>query len=172
MRPSIIQAVIEVAGVVIAAIAALAAWRSARAAEEASKEARRTSQAQLVSTLLTQYSTPEMLKAISTVLKWDRRMPISLDDPFDSARRVVAHHFQNVAKLGQAGLLDEDMMRSVLTKTQVGLYCHILEPMEHHINPGYDRSSFEYLAALYGGRLQLPYAPPRADGSGTPGGAV
>ncbi len=158
------MAYVELASVVIAAAAAWAAFRSARASESAAVEARKASQAEVVRRLLDDYSSASMLTAIAGVRRWGGgRIPI--DSAVDRQRRLISHYFQKVTKLGRAGLLDEDLVRTVLSKEQASLFCRVVERMEAKVSPAYDRSPFDWLAGLYGGRDMLPHIPPRSNAS-------
>jgi hypothetical protein len=154
-------AFLEGIGIGIAALAAFAAFRSAKASERAAQEARRASQADIVSRLLDQFSDPEMLNAAAGVREWDGA-EIPMNSVLDRQRRFLSHYFQKVAALGQLELLDQDLVRAVVTKEQVALFCQIIEPMEGKVRPGYDRRAFDWLANLYGGRQLLPVLPARS----------
>jgi hypothetical protein len=150
-----VEALATVAAAFIAALAAREARNATREARNAVIETRRASQVQIVGSLLDAYAELEILTAIKMVESWNEKR-ITPDSEIDRARRRVAHHFQKIAHFAKSKLLDEDMLRIVATKEQVALYCQVIEPMENQINPDYDRSSFDILADLYGGRPQLP----------------
>jgi hypothetical protein len=161
---SIEQVWIAVITLAVSAAAAVAAWRAAAAASASAKEAHRTVQAQLVSSLLDAYASVDMLKAIEVATSWSGE-PIRLGSEIDCARRHIAHHFHKIAKLKRLGLLDDDVVRTVATKGQVALFCKVVEPMEAKVSAGYDKASFDILAELHGGRQYLPAVPKRADES-------
>lgn len=157
---------VELAGVLAAAAAAWAAFRAAKAAEAASNEARRATQAEVVSRLLDEYASAEMLKAVAGVLAWDGT-EIGVDTGVDRQRRLVSHYFQKVARLGETGLLEGDLVRVVVSEQQVALFCGVIERMESSVRPEYDRSPFDWLAHLYGGRSRLPPSTGRVSASRT-----
>jgi hypothetical protein len=148
-------AFVLIAGTVAAWVTVFATWRAAR-------ETRRAAQAQIVASLLDEYSTPEMLAAISIVLRWTPGTPIELNDEFDRARRRVSHHFQKIVALVTNGLLDARLLPMLVSKTEADLFCGPIQDIERQNNPGYDRSAFERLARLYLGHPNTrPLLPPR-----------
>ena len=141
---------------VATAVAAGAAVWAARAARDAARETHTATQAQLVASLLDAYASAEMLTAIHTVREWKKGDSIPPDSALDRARRQVSHHFQKIATLKRAHILDDDLLRVVTTAREVALFCRVIEPMEKQINSAYDPTSFDVLADFYGGRELLP----------------
>lgn len=99
------------------AVAAIAAWRAAR-------DTRRTTEAQLFSHLMSEYSSPEMAKALSelmdTALGWETdplgrsfedmvknwaRLRQQGSHPMGDARRRVSHFYRKVTRILQGGLV-------------------------------------------------------------------
>jgi len=149
-------------GAIVLIAGTVATWLAVGATWLATRETRRAAQAQIVASLLDEYSTPEMLAAISIVLRWTPGKPIELNDEFDLARRRVSHHFQKIVALVNNGLLDARLLPMLVPKSEADLFCGPIQEMEMQNNPGYDRSAFERLARLYLGHPNTrPRLPPR-----------
>jgi len=138
------------------AAATIAAFKSASAARDAARETHKAIQAQLVTSLRDAYASGDMLTAIHAVRRWKKGEVVPPDSPMDHARRMISHHFQKIATLGRKRLLDDDLLRVVAKANEVALFCQVIEPMEQQVSGHYDRSDFDLLADLYGGRDRLP----------------
>lgn len=149
---------VEITGVVVATLATVAAFWAA-------SEARRAAQSQLVVSLVTHYASRDMLEAIVKAKAWDGKERILEGGEFDVARRVVSHHYQHIASLGEAGFLSRKLLHIVTTQEGVAFFWDVIQPMERHINSEYNRRPFEYLASLYGGEAKLRRMLPRGSGA-------
>lgn len=164
------EIVIQIVANVIALVAAVAAWRAARASFLSAAETRRGSQAQLVSSLLDSYASAETLASMICLRKWfsqhgrraaDEFRRLRQDDyaaiaEVDHARRRVSHFFQKLYVLHNSGYLDERAVRTIATKDTVAFFRGLIEPLEAAIGVDYDRSSFNFLGALYNIPPTLP----------------
>ena len=160
----------QAAGSVFTFFAGIAAWLSAAAARRAAVATERATQAQLLTSLLDAYSSPEMLSAMMQLRSWFTKHGKRAADEFrrlrqddyasikevDLARRRVSHFFQKVYSLHISGYLDEPTVRIAATKGQVEFFREIVEPLEAAIGANYDRSSFEGLGDMYGVGPTLP----------------
>jgi hypothetical protein len=166
----------EIATFITSALATIAAAFAAFFAHRSAKETRDAAQAQLMASLFDAWRDPAMLDAALQLVRWKelrgdqfaevfRRLRIEQNEqvrPIDHARRLVSHHFQKIYSMSKEALLDPRVLRQVADKGQVELYCSMVEPLEAAVRADYDRSSFEYLAALHGvQRAPLPYANPK-----------
>jgi len=162
-----IRLILEGAIVLFTAVAAFGAWWAARATHIAT-------QAQLLRTLLDDYSNHEMLDAMLKLRRWKQKCGSGFADEFrvlrqnkyddiidlDRARRRVSHHFAKICTLHNAGLCNERLVRVLAVKEQVEFYREIVEPLEAALNSNYDKQCFDYLGSLY----DIPrYLPPMAN---------
>jgi hypothetical protein len=161
---------VQIGATVIALATAIASFIAAQAAKSAATQTRRATQAQLVSTLLDSYASPEMLDAMISLRTWVgkngtlhadefrrlRRDDYDLVRGVDLARRRVSHFFQKIDALHTLGFLDEPTVRAVATRGQVAFFREVVEPLEAAITVSYDRTSFDRLGALYGIGPTLP----------------
>jgi hypothetical protein len=124
-------------GIFIAAGAAVFAARSAQ-------ETRQNTQAQVANSLLDAYATPEMRGSVLEVLKFahghgldfaedyrnDRYHAGYNRDLLEPARRQLSHHYKKAAILAQHGLIDRKLLKSVISKDQVGVAVTYVEPLD------------------------------------------
>jgi hypothetical protein len=155
-------AVGTIAGAVFAAVAATASWVSARATQQATE-------AQLMASLMNEYSSAEMLKAIRELTEWADRYGDDFvneirrrgaRDYFGPSRRQVSHYFQKVHRLWCRNLITRETVEALVDENQARLYINTLEPLEELANPGYRDTSFRQLGWLY--CLQKRRLPPAA----------
>ena len=67
----------------------------------------------------------------------------------DSARRCFVHLFHKLHRLHQTGVVDDDIVRSVIGPDQVWTLLHISEPLEAAIRSNYSHATFDYFQSLY-----------------------
>lgn len=138
--------------------------KSAKAARHAANEARRAVQAQILSSLLDEYGSLEMRRAIGTLANWYEEQHDKLADSLhmfnqkkkdipielDEARRHVSHYIQKITIMWlRAGLLDKETAMAALDKGQVQIYRELIEPLEWAITASYNRNSFDILGREY-----------------------
>jgi hypothetical protein len=138
--------------------------QSAHAARDAANEARRAVQAQILSSLLDEYKSVEMRRAIRTLSDWydgqhgqladtlrmfnqkEADIPVELDE----ARRCVSHHIQKITIMWlRSDLLDNNIAMAALDRGKVQIYRELVEPLEWAITSSYNRTSFETLGKEY-----------------------
>jgi hypothetical protein len=149
----------SIVGAIAAALAAIGSWASARAVKM-------STEAQLLATLMNEYSSNEMLTAIRELTGWANQYGDDLADElrrrnapdlFGPSRRRVSHYFQKVHTLWQQNLIMRETVKALVMEDQARLYIDIVEPLEEVANPRYRDTSFRQLGWLYGlHKRQLP----------------
>lgn len=147
-----------------ALITAGAAWRSAVASRRAADETRVATTAQIMSSLLGEYSSAEMSDAMTRLQQFEETHGCQLHHRFlelrgedresyerlNAMRRRMAHYFDKIYRLQRAEYIDDAFVRTVVGQGQVEFYLKVIEPLEKAIDPAYDKSAFEYFAKLHG----------------------
>lgn len=116
---------------------------AAKATAASVKETRLASQAQIVSALLDTYANNDMLADIIRLEAWKDDHPNDWDSLFvkarktekaaklaDRARRHLAHYHQKAAVFVTHGLISRDMLKSVISMSQVQFAEEHVEPLE------------------------------------------
>ncbi len=154
----------EVLTLIALLLTAVAAWRSASASRRAVGETRVATTAQIMSSLLDEYQSDAMSKAMTGLRQFERsHRPVFQDHfldllqrspdsyrPLDAKRRRVAHYFDKIYRLQRAEYVDDAFVRTVVGQGQVEFYLKVIEPLEKAIDLDYDESAFEYFAKLHG----------------------
>ncbi len=147
-----------------ALITAYAAWRSAVASGRAVDETRVATTAQIMSSLLDEYSSDQMSDALTGLRQFVQSHGPEFQDNFrellgksvdayrrlDSYRRRVSHFFDKIYRLQKAGYIDDAFVRTVVGPDAAEFYLEVIEPLDIFINPDYDDSAFKYFAKLHG----------------------
>lgn len=129
-----------VLALIIAAIAAIAAWKAARATEKASF-------AQFIFKDTETYGSPEMLRAIKKLIKWQEQNPQDCaeklgklrysDDPevneVDEARRKVSYYFRLPETLLKFKTIKEKIKDKLRDEDQVDLYLKFVKPLDDEV---------------------------------------
>jgi hypothetical protein len=129
---------------IVSAIAAAAAVFAAGFAWWAAYETRQTSQAQIASELLNEYGSESMRASVITLINFAHGHGIDFAEDYrakkfhvafpqsklEPARRQVAHYFQKIAILAHHKLIDENLLKSVVSHSQVDIAVTYLEPLE------------------------------------------
>ena len=154
----------EVLTLIALLLTAVAAWRSASASRRAVGETRVATTAQIMSSLLDEYQSDAMSKAMTGLRQFERsHRPVFQDHfldllqrspdsyrPLDAKRRRVAHYFDKIYRLQRAEYIDDTFVRTVVGRDQVEFFLEVIEPLEKAVKSDYDKSAFEYFAKLYG----------------------
>lgn len=135
-----VQAVASSIAAISAAIAAFAAWKSI----ESSKK---TTEAQILLKLRTEFSTQKMHDALKLIGSFKREhggkfverfraLKGEENDEFNAlnnARRIVKGYFLNVCYLHQSGAINRESVLVLISKDSFDLILETLEPMERVI---------------------------------------
>jgi hypothetical protein len=144
-------------GPLLALAAVIMAYRAVR-------ETRQNTQAQIASALLDAYSEREMVDDIEILKRWKVEHPENFAENFatqrhsdqqaknvDRARRRLAHYHQKAAIMVKHKLIDHDLLKTVISKTQIEFAEEYVEPLEIAIaldtNP---RWAYDILRTLHG----------------------
>ena len=147
---------ISLIGSLGAFFAALAAWRTAI-------ETRKTVLVQILLQITDTYSSPEMLEAMQNLRKWKeqngpdfaklfgqlRHQNYERIEQLDKDRRRISHYFYRIKLLLQAGLLNKNLVKELVTEKQVDFLLKIIEPLERVIDPNYDFSTYDTFKKLF-----------------------
>lgn len=143
---------IDTLGVIAATVAAYMAWLAA-------DKTHKSTQAQLISSLLNEYGSDEMQEALVGLRKKWKENPTGyqkkfeeqkdVDPNWDRWRRRVSHYFHKVAVLYEDALLDRKYVARVATKEQVQFLLEVIEPLEAGNAKGYGPFMFNILGSLY-----------------------
>ncbi len=159
----LINFIVEHISEVISIVTAIAALWAAVAASDAAKETRQNTRAQIVSSLLDDYSKAETLDAILLLYSWEKQHGDKFLDEFrrlrhaayesvkreDRARRLLAHYFEKVYVLLKNNLINENLARYILSRSQIETMRNVVEPLEEALNPDYESNTFSRLGSLY-----------------------
>jgi hypothetical protein len=153
------QNIILTANIAIALFMSLAAFVTllvALAVGLSGRETRKAAQSQLVASFLSYYDSREMVESLEKLSHFMAEHPRSYvndllrgPEELRYARRRVAHYFEAVCTLYQAGYMDEAIVKILAPADQVEMYLR-LEPVEKMDNFHYDESTFTMLADLQG----------------------
>lgn len=136
----------------------IATFFSAIAAFKAAKKTHKNTQAQVIQSLLNEYSSEEMTLSINILRRlhtaygkvkypqeFDRLRIRYLEDKatseeqeqyltWDKSRRRVAHYFEKICTLDHNDLLERQYIDAVANKEQILLYEKLIKPLVHKIN--------------------------------------
>jgi hypothetical protein len=148
----------------ISTLGVLAAFLAALFAALSANETRKTTQAQLMATMLDQYAEDNMLKAIRSWKDFvcssdedhvpryikEEEEKTDLYKDLDQKRRLISHFFLKVSRLYDKKLIDKKVVESVSHKEKVEFVKYIIEPIEREIHPKlYERYDFEILQKFH-----------------------
>jgi len=135
---------------------AIATFNSARAARYAAERTNKTIHGQIIIELLKEYSSSSMYDAAKVVRDWmDKNRKKSAGDfimaitkELHFARRIIAHYFNKIYIIYKNDLIDEIILRDILTPIEIKFYRECVQPIDATIRE-YDPSNFDALCKLY-----------------------
>lgn len=152
----IVTAPLPTLGVLFTAFTAFFAWRSAIATQS-------NTEAQLYARLMEEYRSPQMLKALRTVLNWaddirgqnlTRKYSNALKEPdedvleVDEFRRLIKGYFLKALRLYEGRYVKEKFLKSIANVYGINILYDIVEPLEFGLNPDFDNSEFKRLREI------------------------
>ena len=166
--------VATVASAAFAMFSAIAGLLTVREARRSVLETRKLAQASLMSELLDEFNSDEMLNAMVCLRlfkdehgnefanKFALKRRGSWDNirKLDGDRRKVKKFFQKIYKLWKINILGNDFVKGVITYDQLRFCFDVVIPLEIAINSRFDRRAFDELSEIF----DLPRNPPKIVG--------
>lgn len=143
-----------------ASISAIGAWLSARATKFATE-------AQLFSKFMEEYGAHEMVISLRTLRNWKAEKGKDFEEKWlksfvegnsdaqdvDRARRHVKFYFLKALRLYESGFASKKFVKEVISVDGIHILFNIIEPIEHALDPDYNKIHFDKLKKLYESEL-------------------